>query len=176
MQRVLTFCLCAMLAACATPVEQACEGKQNFGTLVVLGGTTLLMDALSGPDAKAASCVLASVSPDQALDVALRLRTGIGLPKRPGVAKSIYATLVQPKGGTIYVYSPGFNGKRGTVIPVSTGPAIPGDARAMRELGKMLILGEAGKPKLKQGWRWIQAAADAGDAEAIAIMKTSAGV
>jgi TPR repeat protein len=171
--RVAFLFVCAgCLTACATPVEQACEGKPNAASTVLLGGTNLLLSALEGADSKAAGCVLASTSKEQALALALMFRSGEGAPKRPGIARHIYERLVISTGGTIYVYSPPVGKmKSGTVIPVNTGPVVPGDARAMRELGKMLIAGEAGKPKLKQGWNWIRQAAAAGDGQAREILK-----
>jgi TPR repeat protein len=166
------------LAACATPVEQACEGKQNLGALVLLGGTPLVAQALAGPDDRAAACVLAaSGDTDTALEMALRLRAGMGLPRRPAVARRVYAALVVAKGGTIYVYSPPVGSESaGRTIAVNTGPVIPGDARAMRELGVMLVTGEGGKTDLKRGWAWIKAAAAAGDAAAAEILKGMPGV
>jgi TPR repeat protein len=165
------------VSGCATPVEQACAGKLNIGPMLVLGPAPLLIDALSGPDAKAAACVLAaSGSNDTALEMALRLRAGIGLPKRPAVARRVYEALVQPKGGTIYVYSPPVGQSPGRTIAINNGPVVPGDARAMRELGLMLVTGETGKTDLKRGWQWIKAAAAAGDAQAVEILKGMPGV
>jgi hypothetical protein len=160
------------LGGCATPVEQACEGKTNIGAMLILGPTPLLLDALQGPDTKIASCLLASTSKEQALELALRMRVGIGAPKRPGVALKVYEQLARTTGGTIYVYSPPVGSEgAGRVIPVNTGPAIPGDGHAMRELGIMLISGEAGKPKLKAGWNWIKSAAVMGDIPAQEMLK-----
>jgi hypothetical protein len=173
----LVFVCITVLSACATPVEQACEGKTNVGAMLILGPTPLLVEALSGPDTKTANCVMASTrNREEALEVARRLRGADGWPKRPRVALKIYERLVVSTGGTMYVYSPGFNGKPGTVIPMNSGPVVPGDRAAMRELGKMLILGEAGKPKLKHGWTWIRQAAEAGDSEAQALLKNAPGV
>lgn len=172
MVRAVLLLMLLVLCGCATPVQRACEGKTDFAAMLVLGPTPLLLNALTGPDAKAANCVLASTDRATSLELALRFRTGIGAPKRPGIARHIYETLVVATGGTIYVYSPPVGAeKAGRTIAINSGPVVPGDARAMRELGKMLILGETGKPNLKQGWTWIRQAAAAGDAEAQALLK-----
>ncbi len=164
--------LALLVSACASPVDQACAGKLDVASTVLLGGTPLLLKALSGPDSRAARCVLASTSRAQALDIAARLRSGEGYPKRPGVAREIYSVLATATGGTIYVYSPPVGkDKPGHVIPVNTGPVVPGDRQAMRELGIMLILGEGGRPNLKQGWKLIRDAAVAGDLIAAAMLK-----
>jgi TPR repeat protein len=83
---------------------------------------------------------------------------------------------VQPKGGTIYVYSPPVGQSPGRTLAINNGPVVPGDARAMRELGLMLVTGETGKTDLKRGWQWIKAAAAAGDAQAAEILKGMPGV
>ncbi len=155
-----------LLGGCASPIQEACTDSPSLGSVVIQAGTPLLRQMLSSSDAKAARCLMLSTPPERALELAARLRVGIGLPKRPGVALKVYQALSVSKGGTTAVYSPGINGAPGSVIMVNLGPVVPGNPVAMRELGIMLIGGEVGKPDLKEGWRWIKAAAAAGDAPA----------
>jgi TPR repeat protein len=158
------------VAGCTTPAQQACTGKVSPTSAIMLVGTPLLREWLSSPDNKAARCLLLSTDKETALELAARLRVGIGMPKRPGVAQKGYESFAASRGGTIFVHSPGINGAAGTTIAVNTGPIVPGDRRAIRELGIMLIGGEAGKPKLKEGWKLIRQAAAAGDPPAQAML------
>lgn len=60
-------------------------------------------------------------------DLGLRFANGDGVPKDCERARQLFRTAARASGGTIWVYSPPVTkGGRGQVIPVNSGPVMPG--------------------------------------------------
>lgn len=88
-----------------------------------------------------------------ALELGIRFEEGRGLPQDRDKARALYRLASLKTGGTIYVYSPGVNGRPGHVMPVFL-PEEPGlpEARArLLAMGEEAELPGGGKVRLRTG-------------------------
>ena len=81
------------------------------------------------------------------LELGIRFEEGIGVPVDLGRAERLYRAAATASGGTIMVYVPGIRGRPGTVMPMSTGPRMPGLKEARNRLRAL----EARRAALRDG-------------------------
>jgi TPR repeat protein len=101
------------------------------------------------------------------LELAKRLETGDGIAKDVERAEQLYAIAAAPKLGTIYVYSPPVGKSPGQVMPIRTGPDIPGLPEANFRRALMHIEGRAAKPSPRKGFAMLKKLAKAGYGPAV---------
>ena len=71
------------------------------------------------------------------LELGILYEEGRGVIRDLKRAASLYARAARPSGGTIWIYSPPVGKASGRVIPVSTGPHVPGLPEAARRLAAL---------------------------------------
>ncbi len=96
------------------------------------------------------------------LDLATRYEAGDDIPQDVMRAEALYASAAMPIPGTTFIYSPKVGNSPGRVIPIRTGPDIPGRPEGDYRRGRMHIEGRAAKPSYRRGVKWIARAAKAG--------------
>lgn len=101
------------------------------------------------------------------LELAKRLEAGDGVAQDSERAEDLYISAAAAKIGTIYVYSPGVGKSPGQVIPIRTGPDVPGLPEAAYRRALMHIEGRAAKPSLRKGFSILKRLAKNGYAPAI---------
>ena len=76
-------------------------------------------------------------------ELAARFEHGIEIERDLGKACRLYAIAARQSGGTIWVYSPPVgNSTRGSVIPIDSGPVIPGLSAARERLNALKNRGD----------------------------------
>lgn len=101
------------------------------------------------------------------LDLGARFEAGDGVPADPARAETLYANAATPKLGTMFIYIPAVGKGAARVMPVRTGPDIPGLAEGDFRRGLMHVEGRAAKPSYRRGVKLIERAARTGYAPAI---------
>ncbi|WP_326408103.1 sel1 repeat family protein [Sphingomonas sp.] len=133
------------------------------------GDVTLIVarirDRLSTEDA---ACWAARGDKPMLLELAKRLETGDGIAQDVERAEDLYQAAARPTVGTIYVYSPGVGKSPGMVLPVRTGPDVPGLPEAAYRRALMHIEGRAAKPSPRKGFSILRKLAKSGYAPAVA--------
>lgn len=102
------------------------------------------------------------------LELAKRLETGDGIAQDAERAEDLYAAAARPVLGTIYVYSPGVGKSPGMVLPIRTGPDVPGLPEAAYRRALMHIEGRAKKPSPRKGFAILKKLAKSGYGPAVA--------
>jgi len=114
------------------------------------------------------ACWAARGDKSMLLELAKRLETGDGIAQDVERAEDLYISAAATKLGTIYVYSPGVGKSPGRVMPIRTGPDVPGLPEAAYRRALMHIEGRAAKPLPRKGFSILKKLAKSGYAPAVA--------
>jgi TPR repeat protein len=108
------------------------------------------------------ACWAATGDKTMMLELGKRLEAGDGIAADPERAEDLYERAAAFISGTIYVYSPGFGKVPGRVMPLRTGPDIPGLPEAKYRRALMHIEGRAMKANPRRGFKWLKELAKGG--------------
>lgn len=86
------------------------------------------------------------------------------------MALRYYRAAAASSSGQTYIYVPPAGDVAGYVMPVDTGPRLPGNAEAMYRLGLMYRNGQGVEASEKRAMTYFQQAAELGHADAIALV------
>lgn len=163
-----------LLNGCATVPQVACPPPklERFVGLVRLGADRFLL-AL-GPtrlSAEDVECLARAGEKPMQYELAQRLEKGDGIAPDLVRAEALYSAAAQSISGMTYVYMPPACSKcAGMVMPVRTGPDIPGLPEATFALARMQIEGRSTRPDYRGGLKRMERLAKSGFPPAVAYL------
>ena len=169
----LVFCFVVLMATMTTPAlaRKSCEPARttSFAALIRDNqGDLHLLIAIVRNRMNLADLECWASSGDKRMMLALAKRLDFGAPEERDAdrAEHLYKAAATTIPGTIYVYTPGFRGKPGRVMPINVGPTVPGLIEADYYRALMHIEARAAKPNYRKGIKMLERLSKSGYAPA----------